>query len=367
MEQTDIRELRKVIKAKDSVIDWVYGVYVDAENNVCYEDLMRLSDMEEAEKFRHLNIFAKILSPRIGMETFPVRLNGQQEDLLGLRSSAGKSIDTFEAFRDQLTSSYEHTDPYYAVLVRVVYDVPTKAADRRTLEDGDLVYEALLMGICPAKLSKPALGFDVDHVAELGRRWQIGNPSCGFLYPSFADRGEDRNEVMIRSASPDTETYLNSLFGVEEHKAPVGVQTQRDLFSTMLAQLDVDLAEAAAISENILEKAAEPESMSLDRNDVKKIAEAAGVNTDSFDEIYEDVVGETPIAIAAVADSSVTVKTDTVTIRLPADHAQLIEARRIDGRDYILIPADGTVTVNGTAVRPTDSEAGSSTDSEEDS
>ena len=79
MEQTDIRELRKVIKAKDSVIDWVYGVYVDAENNVCYEDLMRLSDMEEAEKFRHLNIFAKILSPRIGMETFPVRLNGQQE------------------------------------------------------------------------------------------------------------------------------------------------------------------------------------------------------------------------------------------------------------------------------------------------
>jgi hypothetical protein len=133
MEQTDIRELRKVIKAKDSVIDWVYGVYVDAENNVCYEDLMRLSDMEEAEKFRHLNIFAKILSPRIGMETFPVRLNGQQEDLLGLRSSAEKSIDTFEAFRDQLTSSYEHTDPYYAVLVRVVYDVPTKAADRRTL------------------------------------------------------------------------------------------------------------------------------------------------------------------------------------------------------------------------------------------
>jgi hypothetical protein len=162
---------------------------------------------------------------------------------------------------------------------------------------------------------------------------------------------------MIRSASPDTETYLNGLFGIEEHKAPVGVQMQRDIFSTMLAQLDVDLAEAAAISENILEKAAEHESVSLDRTDVKKIAEAAGVNTDSFDEIYEDVVGETPIAIAAVADSSVTVKTDTVTIRLPADHAQLIEARRIDGRDYILIPADGTVTLNGTAVRPTDSAA----------
>ena len=114
MEQTDIRELRKVIKAKDSVIDWVYSVYVDAENNVCFEDLMRLNDMEEAEKFRHLNIFAKILSPRIGMETFPVRLNVQQESLLKLRSADGKSIDTFEAFRDQLTSSYEHTDPYYA-------------------------------------------------------------------------------------------------------------------------------------------------------------------------------------------------------------------------------------------------------------
>jgi hypothetical protein len=44
------------------------------------------------------------------------------------------------------------------------------------------------------------------------------------------------------------------------------------------------------------------------------------------------------------------VKTDSVVLKVPSDKAQLIETRKINGRDYILIPADGTVTVNGAAV-----------------
>lgn len=351
MERSDLRELRKVVKSKETVIDWVYSIYVDADNQLCYEDLVRLSDMEDAERFRHLNLFARVLSTRVGMDSFPVRLAAQQESLLQLRSADGKDTETFESFRDHLLESYVHTDPYYATLVRIVYDVPSKAKDGRRLEDGEMVYEALLFSICPAKLSKPVLGYDVDHVGELDRRWQIGNPVCGFLYPAFDNRGEDRNEVLVHSAAPDAEDYINGLFGVEEAEAPVGVKAQRGIFSALLGQLDVELEEAAAISENILEKAAEQEEVELAKEDLKKMVEAAGADTAAFDEIYEDTVGDTPIAIAAVADSSVIVRTDTVTIKVPADKAGLIETRTIDGRDYIMIPADGTVTVNGAAVR----------------
>ncbi len=350
MERSDLRELRKVIKSKETVIDWIYSIYVDSDNQLCYEDITRLIDMEDAEKFRHLNLFARVLSTRVGMDSFPVRLQAQQDFLLGLRSEDGRDLSVFETFRDHMLESYAHTDPYYATLVRVVYDVPSKAKDGRRLEDGELVYEALLLAICPAKLSKPVLGYDVDHVGELDRRWQIGNPACGFLYPAFDNRGEDRNEVLLYSANPDAEEYMNGLFGVPEAEAPVGVKAQREIFTSLIGQLDVGLTQAASISENILEKAAEQEEVQLAKEEIRKIAESAGVDTDAFDEIYEETVGDTPIAIAAVADTSVIVKTDTVMIKVPSDKAQLIETRTIDGRDYILIPADGTVTVNGAAV-----------------
>ncbi len=351
MERTDMKELRKAIKAKDTVIDWIYSIYVDAENNLCWEDLTQLIDMEDAERFRHLTIFSKALSTRLGIDAHPVRIREQAADLLEMRSFSGKSTEAFAPFRDRLLESYTHTDPYYAALARIAYDVPTKASDGRALEDGDTVFEALLLAICPATLSKPVLGYDLDHVGELERRWQIGNPTCGFLYPSFDNRSEDRNEVLIRSAAPENEDFLGELFRVSGETAPVGVKQQRELFCEMLSRLDVDLGEAAAISETMVEKAAELESPVLDQMEMKKIAEAAGVDTEQFDEIYEDTVGATPIAITAVTDSSVTVKTDTVTIKLPAENAQLVETRRIDGRDYILIPADGTVTLNGTPVR----------------
>lgn len=350
MERSDLKELRKVIKAKDTVVDWIYSLYVDPDNTPCFEGLTFLSDMEDAEKFRHLYLFSKVLSTRVGIDVFSEKLPRQQEELLELRSMSGTDLVEFEAFRDRLLETYSHTDPYYAVLTRVVYDVPAKASDGRRLEDGDRVYEALLFAICPAKLTKPALGFDADHVGELERRWQIGNPACGFLYPAFDDRGEDRNEVLIYSKNPDSEEYLNALFEVEEEKTPVGVKAQKELFSEVMGRLDITLTEAALISESILDKAAEQEGSALEREDIRDIAQAAGISTESFDEVYDEIVGSTPLAISAIADSSMLVKTDTVTIKVPADKAELIKTRTIDGRDYILIPADGLVTVGGIPV-----------------
>lgn len=351
MDRRDLMELRKVIKAKDTVIDWIYSIYVDPDNQIAYEGITRLLDLEDSERFRHLAIFAKILGTRIGISTFPEALKAQQESLLDLRSASGTDLYEFEAFRDHLLESYSHTDPYYATLVRVIYDVPAKAGDGRRLEDGDRVYEALLLAICPAKLSKATLGYDVDHVGELDRRWQIGNPSCGFLYPAFSDRGEDRSEVLIYSANPNTEEYLNGLFGIEEEASPVSARAQMNLFGEVLGKLDVSLEAAAEITGAIVDKAADEEGTDLIREDVRKIIEDAGVDTGSFDEVYEDTVGNTPLSITAVAQSQVLVKTDAVTIKVPADKAQLIETRTIDGRSYILIPADGTVTVSGIPVR----------------
>ena len=350
MEKSDLREIRKAVKSKDNCISWVYSLYVDPDNNPSWENVTRLADMEDAERFRHLDMFAKTLGTGIGKESFPVMLSDHQEHFLELRHAAGRDTAEFAAFRDSLLENYTHTDPYYATLARVIYDVPMKAGDGRKLEDGDQVYEALLFSICPASLSKPVLGFEIGRVAELDRRWQIGRPVSGFLYPAFSDRGEDRNQVLVHSKSPENEDYLRMLFSVSEEGQPVGIKTQKDMFASLLDQMDMSLECAAAISEGISEKAAEEDVTVIGKEMVKAIASSAGADTGAFDEIYDDTIGGVQISAAAVSEQYVTVKTDSAVIRIPTDRAQLIETRCIDGREYILIPADGTVTVNGAAV-----------------
>ena len=44
------------------------------------------------------------------------------------------------------------------------------------------------------------------------------------------------------------------------------------------------------------------------------------------------------------------VKTDEVVLNVDPEHSALVETRVIGGRKYILIPADGDVTVNGISV-----------------
>ncbi|MBP3878370.1 MAG: DUF4317 family protein [Lachnospiraceae bacterium] len=352
MEKSDIRELRKAVKAKDHIIDWVYALYVDSDNHPAWESVMKYNDLEESAQFRHLDLFQKVLSTRLGRDAFGVQLAEQNTELLALRSADGDSEEEFESFRDALLEGYLHTDPYYATLTRLVYDVPARAADGRKLEDGEMVYEALLLAICPAKLTKAALGFRGDEVAELERRWQIGAPQSGFLYPAFSDRTEDRNEVLIRSKTPDTEDFLNSLFPASPGEAALGEKMQQDLFSDLLSRMDVSLESAARISENMLEKAAEEDApMLVEKETVRKIAEASGADVSGFDEVYEAAVGDARIAFDSVASGMITVKTDDALLKIPADRAELIETRTIDGRDYILIPADGLVTVNGASVR----------------
>ncbi len=348
LQNSDLKELRKQLKSKQPPVDWVYGLYVSSENEPVWENIQPFNTMEEAEMFRHINLFSRILSGKIGKNIFPVPLKSQQGSLLTLRAIPGKEVSEFEGFRNFLLENHVHTDPYYAMAAHIVYDVPKKSSDGRTLEDGDVVYESILFAICPASLSKPSLGFEDERVKELDRRWNIGNPTCGFLYPSFDDRNEERNESLECSLSPVSENLLNALF--EAQKAPIGQKDQKELFSDLMSRMDIGVEDAAAIEETISEKTSDGE-MEFNMNSLRLVAEECGVNTETFADIYEETVGaDTTLSAAAIAESYVTVKTESATIRVPSDKATLIKTRNIDGIDYLLVPADGVIMVNGAPV-----------------
>ena len=85
----------------------------------------------------------------------------------------------------------------------------------------------------------------------------------------------------------------------------------------------------------------------LEKNDALKLAERIGADTENFDEVYDDIIGDIPLTIPALRENSVVVSTDSATIKIPFDRASFIKTRVIDGVTYIVIPVDGAVIVNG--------------------
>jgi hypothetical protein len=255
-----------------------------------------------------------------------------------------EDTELLEEFTGHVIASYQHTDPYYAMLAHITYDVPAMSSDRKKLEDGDVVYQSLLFAICPAQLSKPTLGYDDgEGVTELTRRWTIGAPTEGFLYPSFNDRIGDLNEVLYRSKKEISKELFNEFF---DAGLPVTASMQKDAFNTLMDSLNVKMESAAAIQEDLAMLEAENFTV-LEKNDALKLAERIGADTENFDEVYDDIIGDIPLTIPALRENSVVVSTDSATIKIPFDRASFIKTRVIDGVTYIVIPVDGAVIVNG--------------------
>ena len=348
MKKSDMRELRKVVKSENSVVEKVWCCYVDTENNVFYEKMRRLSDMEEAERARHKDILTGVLSTAIGKKVFPAWLAEQNQDLVALKGLEWTDTEIFSSFRDSLLETYSHLDPYYAIAGRVVYDVPTKTKDKAYTGESDMVYTAMVFANCPAKLSGAELGVKDENIVELERRWVVKRPELGFLYPSFDERGENRNEAALFGKDPAADNFITTLFSMKEQDIPASLEEQQERFEGLMTDLDVDMETASTLTKAIAERAAEDkESDEIEKATIRRCAADAGVDVTDFDEYYENNVGTTKLTEAALVGKSVTIETGDFKLNIPTEKSDLITTRKVDGVNCILIPVDGDIVVNG--------------------
>lgn len=107
---------------------------------------------------------------------FRALLNGMRE--CGLKNDA-----LMETFYDVVTDKYlpGHKGGDFCIYVYYgVYDVRIKAADKEYMEDSEVVYDFLICAICPVHGD-----------------YEPGEPTCGFLYPSFRDRCADEDHIAV--------------------------------------------------------------------------------------------------------------------------------------------------------------------------
>lgn len=185
MQKTDVTELRKHLKKapnEPGIIDWVYGVYVSPENEAVCETILSYDTMEDEDRFRYAGILNKAIPANVGAALIPIGV-AQNNELADCANNGGADDipEVLSELRDRLMEEYVHTDPYYAVAMRILYDVPARSSDGAYLEDGNALYSAIVFAVCPAKLSTPALGLENGQVENLTRRWTVGAPAFGFL------------------------------------------------------------------------------------------------------------------------------------------------------------------------------------------
>ena len=372
MNKKELTELKKLFTPTNCAVTRICGCYVDAEKNVKTKLKEAFLSLEEEEMFKYFKIFRSTLSGTIGKNLlnmeFPLEQEaegGTQEFLLKLRNSQLKDEELIDDFYRKVMEDYLYPENYYIILIHGSYDVPGRASDNLDMEDAsDYVYEFLLCSICPVKLDKPGLCYNVSSntIENRVQDWIVGAPETGFLFPAFNDRNTDIHSLLYftKNGELSQSEFLDHFLGCS---APLSAKSQKETFQTLIEEtLDsaCDFSTVMNIQENLNElleeRAEDPEPLVLEKQDVKRLLADSGVSDEhleDFDSLYENVTDEKTSFLAANVAStrSYEIKTPDVVIKVSPEKAQLIETRVIDGIPYILIEAADEVEINGIVVR----------------
>ncbi len=372
MTKQEINELKKLFTIKNCSITRICGCYVDGEKNKKTDFRQAFLALPEEEMFKYFEIFRKSLSGTPGKNLlnleFPLHSEengGTQNFLLRLRDSKLKDEVLLEMFYDKIIETYEYVGNYLILLVHDVYDVPGRTLDGLDMEDAsDEVYEYILCCICPVDLSKPALSYNAEEnvFQNRVRDWVVGMPETGFLFPSFNDRGADIHSALYYSKDAEElkESFMEQLLGCP---VPMSAGAQKETFQTLIeetlgetCELEIVKNIHGKLQEMVEEHKEEPAPLILDKNEVKTLLAGSGAANEKlaeFDRYYEAAAGEdTPLYASNVLNlRSFDVKTPDVVIKVNPGRTDLIETRKIDGRDCLVIELNGDIEVNGICVR----------------
>lgn len=372
MNKKEILEIRKQFTPANCAITRICGCYVDHEKTKKMESKEAFLSLPEEEAFKYFDIFKKTLSGTVGKNMlnleFPLDAEmpgGTQEFLLKLRDSKLEDDMLLEEFYDKVIATYDYAENYYIVLIHAMYDIPGKSSDGLEMFDAsDEVYEYLLMSICPVSLSKAGLSYNAEdnRIQDRIRDWIVDMPVKGFLFPAFNERSTDLHSVLYYTKkSEDLQPeMIDQLLGAQ---MPMSADTQKETFQMIIEDTlgeDGDYETVRNIHETlndlIEEHKEEPEPLSLDKTEMKKIFEQSGVDAEkmeNFDRNFEENAGEKASLLATnIAETrKFNIETPDVVIKVNPDRADLVETRIIDGRQCLVIPVDDHIEVNGISVR----------------
>ncbi|MBR1496058.1 MAG: DUF4317 family protein [Oscillospiraceae bacterium] len=376
MNSKEVNEIKRCFRPDKTAVKHIYGCYVNTNREIIDRIDASLGMLPEEETAQYLDRLRKVLSGALGKNLIdivfsPEQVNDSDEHrlLMALRDSKAEDPEVREEFFQKVVDSYEAGDQNYLILLASdSYDVPRK---RRDGADGDSenVYTFVICALCPVKDGGAGLRYDHEdsmfHISGAGQL--AGPPSLGFLFPAFDYRTSNINNALYFAKKPDEmhEELIDALFRTEP---PMSSTAQREAFHTALADTleeDFHYDVMQTVHEQLWERMEQhkeekdPEPLALTVREIGDILSGSGVSEEhvtAFREACKEQFGEQAVLDPAnlIDMGKLEIITPDAKIIVNPETSYMIETRMINGRKYILIPADQGVEVNGLnmAVRP---------------
>ena len=247
-------------------------------------------------------------------------------------------------------------------MMPMMFPIRAKTARRRQISD--TVFSYVVCCICPVKDGKPELGFFAgeNEFHSCTASQIVAPPEHGFLFPAFDDRAANLYNALFYSKKPDQihQEFIDAVFHTEP---PMSAAEQRGAFETALSDAlegACNMEVAQAVHERLRDQIVQhkeshdPEPLAVTAGEVGAILRSCSVPEEQvscFLENCEEQFGKGAALdpMNLIDSGRFEVETSDAKISVDPERSYLVETRIIEGRAYLLIPAEG-VTVNGLPV-----------------
>ena len=374
MNTKEINEIRRRWVPDKNAVGHIYGCYVSPTREVIADIDEPLSLMNEDEKEKYLGFLKKCLSGTLGKNLIDIVFSTQQvmegeehKMLMVLRETKLENGELRRSFYQQVIDHLDMDGVGYLLLMAFdTYDVPHKGKDGSfSSDEGDQVFNYFMCAICPVKENKPFLTyFPGDNEFHFAGGTSVQAPDLGFLFPAFDDRATNIYNVLYYTRKPGDlhQDFIDAIFHVD---APMSSEEQKEAFQSCLLEAlndECSLDVVQAVHEQLTTRINEhkdsksPEPLKMTSSQIGAILRDCQVPEECievFEEKCSEQFGESATLTPAnlINPGKFVVQTEQATVAVDPAHSFMVETRVIDGRPYILIPADADVEVNGMSVK----------------
>ena len=375
MNQKELNELRRRFKPDRTAISKVYGCYVNSSRQIISYVDAPLGLLSQEEQEMYLNLLKKSLSGTLGRNLIDIEFSTRQVAdsdehrlLQTLRQTELQDPNARESLYRRIIDAIDMGESSYLILLAAdTYDVPHRSRDDQEVPDGsDTVFRYFVCAICPVK--DPTLALQYSDQDKEFRGSSTGHialpPVLGFLFPAFDDRSANIYNALFYSKDTAQlhQEVIDAVFCIQN--APMSPQEQQNVFTSALTETlekDCSYDVVQAVHEQLRGRIQEhkdsrdPEPLTLSVREVGDVLTGSGVpeeKVEAFQEACRRQYGQdaalNPRNI--IEAGKFQIATSEVKITVPPEYSYMVETRIIDGRRFILIPADDGVEVNGIPV-----------------
>jgi len=373
MNQKEINELRRRFRADRSSISRIYGCFVNTNREIVAHLDTSLGVTKQEETEIYLGRLKKCLSGGMGRNLIDISFSTAQvvdsaehRLLMRLRDSACQDDRARDELYGRIISALQMEQSNYVILLAAdAYDVPYRGSD--DVEQADAaaeVFRYFVCAVCPVKEASADLRFFYDvnefHVSSSGPT--LANTALGFVFPAFDDRSANIYDALYFAQKPDDlhEEFINAVFRTEP---PMSAPQQRNAFQTALSdalESECNYDVVQTVNEQLRERveahkeSKDPEALTLSTDEVGEMLRESGVSDEhieAFTKTVESEFGEDAALMPGnLVDRKFEIVTPNVKISMAPEYSANVELRIVNGRRFILIPADEGVTVNGISI-----------------